>query len=187
SMSGMTSQPPLNGVVAALRHTERDTGLDQRALDDISRYWAQVRELYYPFEEGMNAPEPAVYRHEMPGGQYTNLRQQSKKLGAAPPPADFAAVTQKTRDTLNREPRDGEVLTSILYPEVYREYLAHWTQYGDTSTIPTVNFFYGLQTGEEIAVEIEQGKTLIVRYLTTGDVRDDGTRTVFFELNGQPR
>ncbi|PYR33812.1 MAG: pyruvate carboxylase, partial [Acidobacteria bacterium] len=83
SMSGMTSQPPLNGVVAALRHTERDTGLDQRALDDISRYWAQVRELYYPFEEGMNAPEPAVYRHEMPGGQYTNLRQQSKKLGLA--------------------------------------------------------------------------------------------------------
>jgi len=286
SMSGMTSQPPLNGVVAALRHTERDTGLDQRALDDISRYWAQVRELYYPFEEGMNAPEPAVYRHEMPGGQYTNLRQQSKKLGladrwgeiceayatanqllgdivkvtpsskvvgdlalfmvtnsltahdllkpnkplsfpqsvvemmqgmlgvpdggwppdfqaavlgsahvkpiegrpgAALPPADFAAVTQKIRDTLNREPRDGEVLTSILYPEVYREYLAHWTQYGDTSTIPTVNFFYGLQTGEEIAVEIEQGKTLIVRYLTTGDVRDDGTRTVFLELNGQTR
>ena len=56
SMSGMTSQPCLNSLVAALRHTERDTGLDQEALDAISRYWAAVRELYYPFEEGMKAP-----------------------------------------------------------------------------------------------------------------------------------
>ncbi len=56
SMSGMTSQPCLNGIVAALRHTERDTGLDQDALDELSRYWAAVRELYYPFEEGLKAP-----------------------------------------------------------------------------------------------------------------------------------
>ena len=58
SMSGMTSQPCLNSIVAALRHTERDTGIDQSALDAISRYWASVRELYYPFEEGLRAPEP---------------------------------------------------------------------------------------------------------------------------------
>ena len=63
----------------------------------------------------------------------------------------------------------------------------HSLQYGDTSTIPTANFFYGLQPGDEIAVEIERGKTLIIRYLTTGEAREDGTRTVFFELNGQPR
>ena len=81
SMSGMTSQPCLNGIVAALRHTDRDTGLDQKALDDISRYWAEVRELYYPFEEALKAPGPDVYQHEMPGGQYTNLRQQAKTLG----------------------------------------------------------------------------------------------------------
>jgi pyruvate carboxylase len=67
------------------------------------------------------------------------------------------------------------------------EYQQHWLLYADTSTIPTPNFFYGLQPGEEVAVEIERGKTLIVRYLTTGEVREDGTRTVFFELNGQPR
>jgi pyruvate carboxylase len=60
-------------------------------------------------------------------------------------------------------------------------------KYGDTSTIPTASFFYGLQSGQEISVEIERGKTLIVRYLTTGEVREDGTRTVFYELNGQPR
>jgi pyruvate carboxylase len=81
SMSGMTSQPCLNSLVAALRHTDRDTGLDERALDEVSRYWAAVRDVYYPFEEGLKAPEPDVYRHEMPGGQYTNLRQQAKSLG----------------------------------------------------------------------------------------------------------
>ncbi len=63
----------------------------------------------------------------------------------------------------------------------------HRRQYGDTSVIPTANFFYGLQPGEEIAVEIEEGKTLIIRFLTVGQVREDGTRTVFYELNGQPR
>ena len=78
SMSGMTSQPCLNGIVAALRHTERDTGLDQEALDELSRYWAAVRELYYPFEEGLKAPSADVYQHEMPGGQFTNLRQQAR-------------------------------------------------------------------------------------------------------------
>ena len=62
SMSGMTSQPTLNGIVAALRNTERDTGLDQFALDEISRYWAEVRELYYPFEEGLTAPGPRRLR-----------------------------------------------------------------------------------------------------------------------------
>src|SRR5207253_8869731 len=81
SMSGMTSQPCLNSIVAALRNTDRDTGLDQLALDDMSRYWASVRDLYYPFEEGLRAPGPDVYQHEMPGGQYTNLRQQARNLG----------------------------------------------------------------------------------------------------------
>jgi pyruvate carboxylase len=70
---------------------------------------------------------------------------------------------------------------------VFLEFSQHWQRYGDTSTIPTGSFFYGLQPGAEISVEIERGKTLIVRYLTTGEVREDGTRTVFFELNGQPR
>ena len=60
-------------------------------------------------------------------------------------------------------------------------------KYDNTSVIPTPAFFYGLQSGEEISVEIEPGKTLIVKYLTTGEPHEDGTRTVFFELNGQPR
>jgi pyruvate carboxylase len=286
SMSGMTSQPCLNSLVAALRHTERDTGLDQIALDDVSRYWAAVRDLYYPFEEGLNAPGPDVYQHEMPGGQYTNLRQQAKNLGleerwpqicdayaaanqlfgdivkvtpsskvvgdlalfmvtndfsaddllhpkaplafprsvvemmqgllgepeggwpkefqqvvlksahvapikgrpgASMPAADFEAAAREIESRTSRQPREEDVLSYLLYPQVFMDFMEHQARYGDTSTIPTANFFYGLQSGEETAVEIERGKTLIVRYLTTGEVREDGTRTVFFELNGQPR
>ncbi len=81
SMSGGTSQPCLNSIATALRHTDRDTGLDLAALADVSRYWAAVRDLYYPFEEGLRSPESDVYEHEMPGGQYTNLKQQAKSLG----------------------------------------------------------------------------------------------------------
>src|SRR5262249_18409059 len=80
-MSGATSQPCLDSLVAALKHTERDTGLDEHALEQMSRYWTAVRELYYPFEEGVKAPGPDVYQHEMPGGQYTNLKQQARNLG----------------------------------------------------------------------------------------------------------
>src|SRR4029077_4664463 len=65
----------------ALQHTGRDTNLDLDALDQLNRYWAAVRELYYPFAEGLKAPGADVYQHEMPGGQYTNLRQQAKSLG----------------------------------------------------------------------------------------------------------
>jgi pyruvate carboxylase len=70
---------------------------------------------------------------------------------------------------------------------VFLEFENHRRQYDDTSVLPTPNFFYGLQPGEEISVEIEAGKTLIVKFLTTSDVHEDGTRTVFYELNGQPR
>src|SRR5207302_6641342 len=80
SMSGMTSQPNLNSLVAALQHTPRDSSLDLHALNRLSEYWEAVREFYYPFEEGMKAGTAEVYDHEMPGGQYTNLRQQAKSM-----------------------------------------------------------------------------------------------------------
>jgi pyruvate carboxylase len=81
SMSGQTSQPNLNSVVAALMHTRRDTQLDLDVLNRISDYWEQVRSHYYPFEEGIKSGTAEVYVHEMPGGQYTNLKQQAKSLG----------------------------------------------------------------------------------------------------------
>ena len=80
-----------------------------------------------------------------------------------------------------------DVLSYILYPQVFLDYDKHFRQYDNTSVIPTPPFFYGMQSGDEIAVEIEPGKTLIIRYLTTGEAREDGMRTIFFELNGQPR
>ncbi|MFA5910164.1 MAG: pyruvate carboxylase [Vicinamibacterales bacterium] len=286
SMSGMTSQPCLNAIVAALRHGERDTGLDQATLDRMSHYWGQVRQLYYPFDEGLDAPAPDVYRHEMPGGQYTNLRQQAKSLGldarwpdvcdayaaanqllgdivkvtpsskvvgdlalfmvtsglsaddlavgrgsanvprsvvemmqgllgtpdggwppafrdrvlaaarveavadrpgAMLPAVDFAQEAAGLEREIGRRPTTEDVLSAVLYPQVFRDFAKRQQAADNTSVIPTANFFYGLRAGEEVSVEIERGKTLIIKYLTTGDVHKDGTRTVFFELNAQPR
>ena len=285
-MSGMTSQPNLNSLVAALQNTPRDSGLDLHALNQLSDYWEAVREFYYPFEEGMKAGTAEVYLHEMPGGQYTNLRQQAKSMGlesrwreiadmyagvnelfgdivkvtpsskvvgdmalfmvtnnltpmdvltpgkqlnfpksvvemmqgaigwpeggfpkvlqkiildsagekpikgrpgAKMPKVDFAATAKELQKTLHHEPREQDVLSYILYPQVFSDYEKHLQKYDNTSVLPTPAFFYGLQSGEEISVEIEAGKTLIIRYLTTGEAREDGTRTIFFELNGQPR
>ena len=286
SMSGMTSQPNLNSLVAALQNTPRDSGLDLHALNQLSDYWEAVREFYYPFEEGMKAGTAEVYLHEMPGGQYTNLRQQAKSMGlearwheiadmyatvnelfgdivkvtpsskvvgdmalfmvtnnltamdiltpgkqlnfpksvvemmqgaigwpeggfpkvlqkiildsagaksmkgrpgAKMPKIDFAATAKELHAKFNHEPREQDVLSYVLYPQVFADFEKHLQKYDNTSVLPTPAFFYGLQSGEEVSVEIEPGKTLIIRYLTTGEPREDGTRTIFFELNGQPR
>ncbi|RLK49676.1 pyruvate carboxylase [Microbacterium telephonicum] len=82
-MSGTTSQPSLSSLVAALAHTERDTGLDLTAVGDLEPYWEAVRHLYRPFESGLPGPTGRVYRHEIPGGQLSNLRQQAIALGLA--------------------------------------------------------------------------------------------------------
>ena len=286
SMSGMTSQPNLNSLVAALQNTPRASGLDLPALNRLSDYWEVVRESYHPFEEGMKSGTAEVYIHEMPGGQYTNLRQQAKSLnldgrwneiadmyasvnhlfgdivkvtpsskvvgdmalfmvtnnltaadildknrklnfpksvvemmqgaigwpeggfpkevqkiilgssnakaisgrpGAKMKKVDFKATAEKMHQEFHSKPDENEVLSYILYPQVFADYQKHVKKYDNTSVLPTFAFFHGLQAGEEINVEIESGKTLIIKYLTTGDAREDGTRTVFFELNGQPR
>ena len=81
SMSGTTSQPNLNSIVAALAHTERDTGLDLDALNQCADYWEVVREYYAPFDTGPKSGTAEVYLHEMPGGQYTNLKEQAESMG----------------------------------------------------------------------------------------------------------
>jgi pyruvate carboxylase len=286
SMSGMTSQPCLNSVVAALQQTKRETGLPLADLDRLSVYWSEVRENYYPFEENLKSPNSEVYQHEMPGGQFTNLRQQASSLGlrdrwpdvckayaaanqlfgdivkvtpsskvigdmalymvhndltaedvldpkrqlsfpksvvdmmrgmlGRPPEGwpkkvrkivldsageegfdhrpgaklkdvDFAKTAEELEGKLKRKPSHCEVLSYLLYPQVFLDFAAHRAKFSDTSVIPTRPFFYGQQIGEEITIEIEPGRSLIVTYLTMSDVHDDGTRTVFFELNGQPR
>ncbi|MBP6737888.1 MAG: pyruvate carboxylase, partial [Rhodobacteraceae bacterium] len=81
AFSGGTSQPCLGSIVEALRHTERDTGLDIAAIREISNYWEHVRAQYAAFESGIPAPASEVYLHEMPGGQFTNLKAQARSLG----------------------------------------------------------------------------------------------------------
>ena len=83
SMSGSTSQPNLNSVVAALQFTKRDTGLDLDALNELAGYWEQVRTFYAPFDTSPKAGSAEVYLHEMPGGQFTNLKEQASAMGLA--------------------------------------------------------------------------------------------------------
>jgi len=286
AISGQTSQPNLNSVVEALRHTGRDTGLDFEALDEYSRYWEKVRTYYAPFDNGPKSGSADVYLHEIPGGQYTNLQQQAAAMGlshrwrevermyaevnqlfgdivkvtpsskvvgdmtlfllvkgmtpqdvlaldeshdvafpdsvrdmlagslgtppggwppklqkivlrgkppddgrpgARLPAADFEAVTRQLEKELGRATGRDQVLSYLLYPKVYLDFAEIRRLYSDVGVLPTPMFFYGMEVGQEVAIDIEEGKTLIVKFLTVGDPHSDGTRTVFFELNGQPR
>ncbi len=81
SMSGLTSQPNFNSIVAALQGHRRENKLNLDGLNDFSNYWEAVREMYYPFEGELKAGTAEVYNHEIPGGQYTNLRPQARSLG----------------------------------------------------------------------------------------------------------
>jgi pyruvate carboxylase len=80
-----------------------------------------------------------------------------------------------------------EVLSYLMYPDVFLKFAKARQSYGDVEVLPTPAFYYGMQRGDEIAVELEPGKALVVKFLTVGEPHPDGTRTVFFELNGQPR
>lgn len=81
AMAGTTSQPPMSALIAALEHTTRDTGISLKAAEDLEPYWESVRRLYAPFESGLPGPTGRVYKHEIPGGQLSNLRQQAISLG----------------------------------------------------------------------------------------------------------
>ncbi len=107
--------------------------------------------------------------------------------GAEMPPVDFKAVSAEVQKTLGREPTMQDVLSYLMYPKVFNEFAANVAKYADVSILPTDVYFYGQEPGQEVAIEIERGKTLIVKFLTVGDPHPDGRRTVFFDLNGQPR
>lgn len=132
---------------------------------------------------------------QTPGGFPRKVRERilrgekpvKGRPGANMPAADFEATSEKIQPLLDREPLRREVVSHLLYPQVYTDFATHQQLYDDTSILPTPAFLYGLEPGEELAVDIEPGKTLIIRFLTMGEPDQDGTRTVFFELNGQPR
>src|SRR5690606_3632682 len=88
---------------------------------------------------------------------------------------------------LDHEATDAQTVSFLLYPKVYTDFVKYVKEYGEVSPLPTPNFFYGQQPGDEIGVDIEPGKRSIIKYLATGSAHPDGARTVFFELNGQPR
>jgi pyruvate carboxylase len=285
SMSGLTSQPNLGSIVEALRHGSRDTGLDAEHVRMLSNYWEQVRHGYAAFESEMRSGASEVYVHGMPGGQYTNLREQARSLGiddtrwhevarayatvnelfgdivkvtpsskvvgdmalmvvtsgltredllspeveiafpesvvslfrgdlgqpvggfprelqrkilkdaqpltqrpgAVLPPVDLAAAREKLQATMPRTLTDYEFASWLMYPKVFEEYMVDRLRFGDVSALPTRTYFYGLEPGEEITVDLERGKHLIISLVTVSETHDDGTRTVFFELNGQQR
>lgn len=107
--------------------------------------------------------------------------------GASLPPADFEATAAMLEKKFEHPPTDRDVISHILYPRVFEEFAAHDEAYSDVSVLPTPLFLYGQEPGEEVAVDIEPGKTLIIKFQTVGDPHPDGRRGVFFELNGQPR
>jgi pyruvate carboxylase len=102
------------------------------------------------------------------------------------PPADFAELARKMKEQTGATSRT-DLLSYAMYPEVFVQFAAARAQYGELEALPTRAFFYELEEREEVTVELEPGKTLIIRLLTVGEPRADGMRTVFFELNGQPR
>ena len=286
SLSSQTSQPSMNALVAALEGQERDTGLDLQELQKLTDYWEDVRPYYHRFEGAIKSPAADIYRYEIPGGQYTNLKPQVESVGLG---HRFTEVKEKYREVneilgdivkvtpsskmvgdlaifmvqnnldkdnivekaahLNfpdsaisyfkgmmgqplggfpedlqkavlkgEEPitcRPGELLPSVdfdamekkieeiseghevnlhrsaisicLYPKVVEEYVRHREEYDDLSHMESPAFFEGLAPGETTEVEIEHGKTLIIKYVGLGELNDDGTREVIYELNGAQR
>ena len=285
AFSGGTSQPCLGSIVEALKHTTRDTGLDIAAIREVSNYWEAVRQQYAAFESGLEAPASEVYLHEMPGGQFTNLKAQARGLGledrwhevaqayadanqmfgdivkvtpsskvvgdmalmmvsqglsradvedpqtevafpdsvfdmlrgdiGQPPggwpkkivkkvlkdekasterpgkhlePVDLEATRAEVSGLLEGFMVDDEDLNGyLMYPKVFLDYMGRHRSYGPVRTLPTKNFFYGMDVGEEISAEIDPGKTLEIRCQAIGDTNEEGDARVFFELNGQPR
>ncbi len=297
SMAGLTSQPSMNALIAALRGHSRETGLTNRGMQPLADYWEAVREFYAPFECGLKSSTSEVYYHEIPGGQYSNLRPQVASLGLLhrwadvrhafaivnqlcgdipkvtpsskmvgdfaiflvqndllvmrsdfvtsseatkqkvlleskrldfpqsvvqyfqgflgnPPggfPADLRAAVLKGLPMLQGRPSDGmppfdfqkaklhvenrlgqdaamrDVVSYALYPRVLDDFFTFQNRCGDVSMLPTPVYFYGLEMGQEVWIEIEPGKTLVVSLEAKSEPDEEGQVTVYFKLNGQNR
>ena len=107
--------------------------------------------------------------------------------GAVMPPIDLKKARADATARTWREITDEEFASFLMYPKVFLDYMRDRLEFGRVSVLPTALFFYGMEPGDEVTVDIERGKTLIVRFIAISEAHEDGTRTVFFELNGQPR
>ena len=283
AMSCGTSQPSTSSLCYALSGHPRQPRLDVNALNELSRYWETVRPYYKAADRTECFPNPEVYVHEMPGGQYTNLKQQAQALGlmnrwediktmyhrvsmmfgdvikvtpsskvvgdmalymvqnelteedvyakgdildfpasvveffegrigipyqgfpkklqqiilkgrkpltqrpgAVLPPVDFEEVRRKLA-AMDAPTTDEAVSSYCLYPKVFTDWVERYNQFGDISVLDTPTFFFGMNAGEEIKVEIEQGKVLVIKLDHISEANEEGIRTVTFEFNGLPR
>jgi pyruvate carboxylase len=138
------------------------------------------------FEGSLGVPEggwpPKVLKIVL-GGR----KAQRGRPGARLEPVDFDEKQAAVKKILGHTPRHDEVLSYIMYPDVFTKYAAARKNYSDVEVLPSPQFFYGMEKGDEITVDIEEGKRLVIKFLTVGEPHPDGNRTVFFELNGQPR
>jgi pyruvate carboxylase len=107
--------------------------------------------------------------------------------GAHLPPADLEEASAALEKRIGHKPSSTGLMSYLMYPEVFLKFSKAHQAYGDLETLPTPQFFYGMAKGDEVAIDLEAGKTLVIKFLTIGEPHPDGTRTVFFELNGQPR
>jgi len=284
ALSGTTSQPTLGSIVAALKDGPRDPQLDGKVIREISFYWEAVRTQYRAFESDLKGGASEVYLHEMPGGQFTNLKEQARSLGlesrwhqvaqtyadvnqmfgdivkvtpsskvvgdmalamvsagltradvedpgrdiAFPdsvvgffagdlgqPPGGFPEALQKKvlkgRTPLTERPGsylkpidleaerakvakdtgetidDKRLASALMYPKVFADFVKTQDKYGPTAVLPTPIYFYGLKEGEEVFLDLEKGKTLVLTYQGRTETNEKGEVRVFFDLNGQPR
>jgi pyruvate carboxylase len=287
-LSGLTSQPNFNSIVEMMKFNDRESNLNIDSLNEYSNYWETVREYYYPFESGLKAGSGEVFKHEIPGGQYSNLKPQAQALGLedrfheitkmygdvnllfgdiikvtpsskvvgdmaqylvsnnltvqdvlergdtisfpqsvvsffkgdlGQPVGGFPKDLQKLilkgqkpyidRPNAHIEPLDidkeyaefrrifekdlsrpidiTDFLSYKLYPKVFTDAFNKHLKYDSLINLPTKNFFYGMERGEEIVVELERGKTLLITLDSIGRPNKDGMVTVYFKVNGQGR
>ncbi|GIW88856.1 MAG: pyruvate carboxylase [Isosphaeraceae bacterium] len=150
------------------------------------------RELAFPesvveFMEGRLGHPPGGFPEAVQKRILKGRPPLADRPGANLPPEDLEATRQKVENLTGQPATLRDALSYLMYPRVFPDLAAHLRLYGDTSVLPTTLFFYGPEPGVEHLVELEPGKTLIVKLLTVGEPHLDGKRTVFFELNGQPR
>jgi pyruvate carboxylase len=114
-------------------------------------------------------------------------KPEKGRPGAKLPKIDLEETAAALEKKIARKPSQDEVLSYLMYPDVFLKFARNRQNWGDVEVLPTPPFYYGMDRGEDIAVELEPGKALVIKFQTVGEPHPDGTRTVFFELNGQPR
>ena len=284
AMSGLTSQPAIGAIIAAVEGTDLDTGLSLEKVNVINEYWEYCRGLYAPFESGQKSGSADVYLHEMPGGQYTNLLFQSQQLGLSsqwpaikkayaaanrlmgdiikvtpsskvvgdmaqfmvqnglsekdvlekasslslpssvidyfqgnlgiPPfgfpeplrsqvvknrktivgrpgaemdPVDFKKVSEDMKIKYGTSVNEADMMSYLQYPKVFDDYMSVKGQYGDLSVLDTRTFVEGMKVGEEVTINLEKGKRLYIKLKHISNTNEQGTKDLFFEMNGSQR